>query len=751
MLEAEGNTILVAQNKIGGSTTELIDLSGNSKPANIAFSAELSRAQESISDQTAESEQTIVTAAELNNIVGNKVMPSSTEESGGTSLGPQPILDGLSALSQNINATHNGIDDSQVTLLGVRATQEDESLIDVLATAETDVAEEKQSQALKNPINPELTLPSEIEPSSIEAPESSSTVDDSNLLTGLKTASVAPTFAQTQQGAVAQSPVNELKPAEGESQAFNIASKTIPNPVSNAVSNTVPVSIAPANLSVVDSEDLKPAAQVLDKVPEKVNTSDRPVPVPVAIADRTITSKTTASSETTVVTKAGVQTDDIKVDGNQSVNSALLYKPSPGLVESGLGRTSVELNNGVKSTTQAIKPELSSPSMSLNPSLSSSVGSNSNTVVVSDEVDVLPVANQLRAVGNWQSVSADERLSNVVGTTAPIANSDESTQGVSFQTVNNPTSPVGLTNIPAQTPLAEIAIPKGSGNIAETADVTSNDTDTIARVNGDTNLGGSNFGGGESKNPQQQLAQTAVTIIDDDVALTQPRESVVVEQQNKFSNVTPGISLKQVVKPDQSVNITGMQSISGTAELTSSNVYHATSNGIITAHSNPLNTGPVTDLASAPRTVLLGQPGADESLVENLRWVVNEKLSRATINVSPANLGPITVSVDVENQNMNVSIVANNTIAKDAIDSLLPRMREHFGNEGYQQVSVDVSSQQERQGNLRNQSGFSLEQEGGAETDTRDADTRDNELVREENRSNFDDQRTSQSLIDTYV
>ncbi len=79
---------------------------------------------------------------------------------------------------------------------------------------------------------------------------------------------------------------------------------------------------------------------------------------------------------------------------------------------------------------------------------------------------------------------------------------------------------------------------------------------------------------------------------------------------------------------------------------------------------------------------------------------------------------------------MNVSIITNNAAAKEAIDSLLPRMRDHFSNEGYQQVSVDVASQQERQSNLRNQSGDSSKQENGAE-----ADAQDKELVQEENYS----------------
>jgi flagellar hook-length control protein FliK len=205
--------------------------------------------------------------------------------------------------------------------------------------------------------------------------------------------------------------------------------------------------------------------------------------------------------------------------------------------------------------------------------------------------------------------------------------------------------------------------------------------------------------------------------------MVNPAMHNVVANQVKATDVTLQNQIKQLIGAKQQPEISALQAANNPIDTPSSNVYHVTTNGIITANSTSLNAAPLSDLAIAPRTVLLDQPGADQALAENLRWAVNEKLSRLTVNVSPANLGPISVSVDVENQNMSVSIVTNNTIAKEAIDNILPRMREHFSSEGYQQVSVDVSSQQERNSNLRNQTADSFHDQSESGSDSRQAET----------------------------
>jgi len=318
-------------------------------------------------------------------------------------------------------------------------------------------------------------------------------------------------------------------------------------------------------------------------------------------------------------------------------------------------------------------------------------------------------------------------------------------------------SALGVANNPIQSTPADIAIPisktyTGTGN-ADGSDSIAISTLSVGRgVSADSFSGTHSDAGGSQHNLNQGAAKLEMQV-DKGVAV-----SVAANAENlkQAANVTPGVQAKKLAAVNQQPDLPGISTMNASAEGPSSNVYHVTTNGIITANSTPLNAAPLGDLTSAPRTVLLGQPGADQALAENLRWAVNEKLSRVTVNVSPANLGPISVSVDVENQSMNVSIITNNSIAKEAIDSLLPRMREHFSNEGYQQVSVDVSSQQERNSNLRNQLADMSENHGNAESDTQNANSQNSSSSQyatnlEPSSFSSGHQPRSNSLIDTYA
>ena len=416
------------------------------------------------------------------------------------------------------------------------------------------------------------------------------------------------------------------------------------------------------------------------------------------------------------------------------------------MINSGLGRISVALNPGVGGPP-TVNPALL-PSVPSSPLQSSSVGVNSLADVNAEKVATVSGHEFLRSVGNVQTEPLGRQLSKANSVASTVPNVDESKQGVSLPAQTNAATPVGLSNAPAQNTLAASTISIGSATAlsVESSEPTAVITAAMAKTASTEGSTNPHADSGGAKSSHQQFVASAGTTADEEVTLLQLRESVVAEQQNKSVDVTPGITNKQGEQLSPKADLASLQSVAGASNVTSTNVYHVTGNGIISANSNPLNTGLSGDLVSAPRTLLLDQPGADQSLVDNLRWAVNEKLSRATINVTPANLGPITVSVDVENKNMSVSIITNNVVAKEAIDSLLPRMREHFANEGYQQVSVDVSSQQERQSNLRNQSAHTYENESGSE-----AGSHNSESAHEENRDTPDHQRVNNSLIDTYV
>lgn len=121
----------------------------------------------------------------------------------------------------------------------------------------------------------------------------------------------------------------------------------------------------------------------------------------------------------------------------------------------------------------------------------------------------------------------------------------------------------------------------------------------------------------------------------------------------------------------------------------------ATTGGINTAPipgridlANPQN---VTAPVPAPLNVPLLSSSASEVLSGNIRWMVGEGIQNATISVTPSGMGPITVQIGVEKDQMSISIVATQSSTREALEAAIPRLREQLGTQGLESVRVDVS------------------------------------------------------------
>lgn len=104
-------------------------------------------------------------------------------------------------------------------------------------------------------------------------------------------------------------------------------------------------------------------------------------------------------------------------------------------------------------------------------------------------------------------------------------------------------------------------------------------------------------------------------------------------------------------------------------------------------------------MSIAPRSVPLGATAGGGShgagaaeLAEGVRWTLAEGRGQAWLNVSPAGLGPVSIRVSVEAEQVTVAIAASHPGARDALESLVPRLREQLLADGHAEVQVDISS-----------------------------------------------------------
>jgi hypothetical protein len=83
--------------------------------------------------------------------------------------------------------------------------------------------------------------------------------------------------------------------------------------------------------------------------------------------------------------------------------------------------------------------------------------------------------------------------------------------------------------------------------------------------------------------------------------------------------------------------------------------------------------------------------GWDQGVTEKIQWMVGQKLQGAEIRLNPEHLGPITVKIQMQNDQASVQFTAAHSVVREALEAAVPRLREMFDNQGIQLTDVDVS------------------------------------------------------------
>jgi flagellar hook-length control protein FliK len=80
-----------------------------------------------------------------------------------------------------------------------------------------------------------------------------------------------------------------------------------------------------------------------------------------------------------------------------------------------------------------------------------------------------------------------------------------------------------------------------------------------------------------------------------------------------------------------------------------------------------------------------------DAVGQRLLWMVQGDQQVARLKLNPPNLGPLEVRVSVQQDLANVSFIAQNAAAREALEAALPRLREMFDQNALQLVRADVS------------------------------------------------------------
>jgi flagellar hook-length control protein FliK len=90
-------------------------------------------------------------------------------------------------------------------------------------------------------------------------------------------------------------------------------------------------------------------------------------------------------------------------------------------------------------------------------------------------------------------------------------------------------------------------------------------------------------------------------------------------------------------------------------------------------------------------------PQFTDEVGEQVRVFVSNGLQEARLQLTPAELGRVQITINTEGDNARVVFVAETAVARDLLDQSMPRLREMLQQSGIQLAHGDVSDQTESQ------------------------------------------------------
>ena len=152
--------------------------------------------------------------------------------------------------------------------------------------------------------------------------------------------------------------------------------------------------------------------------------------------------------------------------------------------------------------------------------------------------------------------------------------------------------------------------------------------------------------------------------------------------------------------------------------------------------------GQSTQVPTAALTPPVASPDWNQGLGDRLVWMAGQKHQVAELRLNPPDLGPLTVTLTLDNDKASAQFFSAHAVVRDAIETAMPRLREMLADSGITLGNTNVSAepfrepaqQQEQRSESRAYRGADA---AGADTDTV---TRGSHLL-----------RSARGLVDTFA
>lgn len=108
-----------------------------------------------------------------------------------------------------------------------------------------------------------------------------------------------------------------------------------------------------------------------------------------------------------------------------------------------------------------------------------------------------------------------------------------------------------------------------------------------------------------------------------------------------------------------------------------------------------------------PMTKHFSHPEWNKEMGERVIWMHKQEIPSAELRLNPKHLGPVTIKIDVTQDQATVAFTAQHAVVKEAIEASLPKLREMFSAQQLNLIDVNVSQNDsgQRQAGNSNQMG----------------------------------------------
>lgn len=183
----------------------------------------------------------------------------------------------------------------------------------------------------------------------------------------------------------------------------------------------------------------------------------------------------------------------------------------------------------------------------------------------------------------------------------------------------------------------------------------------------------------------------------------------------QFADLMPAQAAQEVLKAPDPSSLVNSQRLAPAPDLTLQQ--QAALNGRMAGEHAPLK-GYTTSV-----DVPVGQAEWGDKVMGKLTWLTANKLSVAEIHLTPPDMGPMEVRVQVQQDQTSITVHAANSAVRDQLELHSHRLRDMLGEQGLNLEKFDVSDSSQQQAGHQASSGEEGHSPG--EGDTRDGGSDD--------------------------